>query len=634
MSLRFHISLRRRRAAIAVWAAISLVSLMGFAALSVDLGFLYMIRAELQACADAAAMAAVSQLASVAGDRQSLARQAASIYASKNKVGNQAMQIDPATDVIFGQAIRDPSTGRYTFVENAAVIDAVRVRVRKTADSPNGAVQLMFANIFGRSQKDMFAQATAILIPRDISVVVDLSASHNDDSELRKYLTTPINLYDVWVKLPQPKGNNGVGNGIDPPPPGNPLSVNDGPGTGPGDPGNQGGNPTPGADPTKGPTWGYMTDFGTYKLTGGGKKVVDNTYSILTDPGLTRLPRGENWSNAALQAKLLAAGYNQNEVTAILSADYDTGDLNTWKSRVMVALGLGIWRSGMPADASGKPALWEAAALAPGDGNGKLDWETEMNTTVLYSYPLGSWSEYLDYVRSTYTRMYTEGSSDFRYRFGIKTFVNYLLEYRRCYDETPDLYETPEQPMQAVKDGVAHMVQVLDTTEADDQVSLEGYDYEGRHLVDLTQDFDSITTTITTLQAGHFDLYTNIGDGEQLAIDELSGSRSRGSTSKVMILLTDGNANVDQDGVIYDELEPNNPAKQYAIAKAQQAAAMGIKIYTVTVGAAADIALMQQIAAIGNGVHYHADGTADDYTVQLQTIFDTVGSERRVMLID
>jgi hypothetical protein len=36
------------------------------------------------------------------------------------------------------------------------------------------------------------------------------------------------------------KGNNGVGNGVDPQPPGNPP-VNDGPGTAPGSPGNQGG---------------------------------------------------------------------------------------------------------------------------------------------------------------------------------------------------------------------------------------------------------------------------------------------------------------------------------------------------------------------------------------------------------
>jgi len=34
------------------------------------------------------------------------------------------------------------------------------------------------------------------------------------------------------------KGNNGLGNGIDPQPPGNPK-VNDGPGTSPGNPGNK-----------------------------------------------------------------------------------------------------------------------------------------------------------------------------------------------------------------------------------------------------------------------------------------------------------------------------------------------------------------------------------------------------------
>jgi hypothetical protein len=38
-------------------------------------------------------------------------------------------------------------------------------------------------------------------------------------------------------------GNNGVGNGLDPQPPGNPP-INDGPGTGPGDPGNKGGTPS------------------------------------------------------------------------------------------------------------------------------------------------------------------------------------------------------------------------------------------------------------------------------------------------------------------------------------------------------------------------------------------------------
>ena len=39
-------------------------------------------------------------------------------------------------------------------------------------------------------------------------------------------------------KKDKEKGNNGVGNGLDPQPPGNPP-VNDGPGTSPGNPGNK-----------------------------------------------------------------------------------------------------------------------------------------------------------------------------------------------------------------------------------------------------------------------------------------------------------------------------------------------------------------------------------------------------------
>jgi hypothetical protein len=45
---------------------------------------------------------------------------------------------------------------------------------------------------------------------------------------------------EVPMSPTRPKGNNGVGNGVDPQPRGNPR-VNDGPGTGPGNPGNKGG---------------------------------------------------------------------------------------------------------------------------------------------------------------------------------------------------------------------------------------------------------------------------------------------------------------------------------------------------------------------------------------------------------
>ena len=44
----------------------------------------------------------------------------------------------------------------------------------------------------------------------------------------------------AYAAVGSEKGNNGVGNGQDPQPPGNPP-INDGPGTGPGNPGNRGG---------------------------------------------------------------------------------------------------------------------------------------------------------------------------------------------------------------------------------------------------------------------------------------------------------------------------------------------------------------------------------------------------------
>jgi hypothetical protein len=44
----------------------------------------------------------------------------------------------------------------------------------------------------------------------------------------------------AYAAVGSTKGNNGVGNGEDPQPPGNPP-INDGPGTGPGNPGNRGG---------------------------------------------------------------------------------------------------------------------------------------------------------------------------------------------------------------------------------------------------------------------------------------------------------------------------------------------------------------------------------------------------------
>jgi Mg-chelatase subunit ChlD len=188
--------------------------------------------------------------------------------------------------------------------------------------------------------------------------------------------------------------------------------------------------------------------------------------------------------------------------------------------------------------------------------------------------------------------------------------------------------------MQSVKDAVCRMMEIIEELQTNDQVSLEVYSTWGHHEINLTQNYSAISNRISQMQAGYYDNLTNIGDGEQKAIDELTSSRARDAAKKVMILLTDGNANVDGGGNTYDEYTPNTPAKQYAITKATAAAALGIRIYTVAVGARADLSSMAQIAHIGNGTSFYASGSIEDYTAQLQAIFETLGGRRPIALIE
>jgi Mg-chelatase subunit ChlD len=120
-----------------------------------------------------------------------------------------------------------------------------------------------------------------------------------------------------------------------------------------------------------------------------------------------------------------------------------------------------------------------------------------------------------------------------------------------------------------------------------------------------------------------------MGGGLERAIEELSSSRVRGMSIKMIILLTDGQANVTADG----ETGNYSGGAAYALEQAQLAADAGLRIFAVSVGAGADQSLMQQIADIGHGEHFHAGGSTDQYSQQLADIFRRLGGTRPVELI-
>jgi len=135
-----------------------------------------------------------------------------------------------------------------------------------------------------------------------------------------------------------------------------------------------------------------------------------------------------------------------------------------------------------------------------------------------------------------------------------------------------------------------------------DRVGLSPFSTEARPLTPLTFDFPSVKTKIDDLDAYG---WTNMGDGIGNANGEFAANGRGNSTAWVMILLSDGMANRP-----YNETY----ARAYAFEKAEAAAAMGVRIYTIGLGAKTDIdeSLLKEIAALSSGTNYYYAPSADD----------------------
>lgn len=162
------ITLARRRGNIVAMTAVLMIVMIAFVALSVDIGYLYTVRNELQRSADAAAIAATWELidkdgqagTETADSLSTNARTKAALYASLNKVGNAAPGL--ASDDVNVGYMSNPSdpNGAMVATPNGKLPNAVFVRVQRTS-SQNGQVPLFFARAIGFSQQAETAQATA-----------------------------------------------------------------------------------------------------------------------------------------------------------------------------------------------------------------------------------------------------------------------------------------------------------------------------------------------------------------------------------------------------------------------------------------------------------------------------------------
>jgi Flp pilus assembly protein TadG len=169
-----HRDTHKRRGAVAVYVAASGVVLLGFAALAVDAGRLYLGKTELQVAADAAALAGANELLNEmriygAAEMPAIfqaARQQAGAVAGSNPVLGIGPLIDynaanaTGGDLVIGHLPHLYNTGESMSFVDPAEFNAVKVRVRRD-ESYNGSVALMFARVLGLQTADLVAEATA-----------------------------------------------------------------------------------------------------------------------------------------------------------------------------------------------------------------------------------------------------------------------------------------------------------------------------------------------------------------------------------------------------------------------------------------------------------------------------------------
>ncbi|MDL1962787.1 MAG: Tad domain-containing protein [Deltaproteobacteria bacterium] len=199
---------RNQAGVAAVIVAIVLSMLIGFTALAVDVGYMYVTKNELQNVADAAALAGAGYLGSIY-EMKSYDEQQTHVFsrsdivsvvqqvALKNQAAGTNIVINDA-DVTIGTW--DCKTGTCILTATPAPIvgpDAVRVIARRDG-SANGAILTFFARIFNINAVDVWADATAALTgqstagPGGLPLPVGISKKWFDKPE---YCEQPIKFY-------------------------------------------------------------------------------------------------------------------------------------------------------------------------------------------------------------------------------------------------------------------------------------------------------------------------------------------------------------------------------------------------------------------------------------------------------
>jgi hypothetical protein len=150
--------------------AFSIVVILLFAALAIDISYMRTAQFELHNAADAAAHAALVELRRSEDTTQ--ARQLAKDVAAMNTVGGKAVELADS-QIQFGAWDYDGQS----FTASGAYTNAVKVTIDRNEDAPQGAFGLLMGPVLGHKDAALSASATGAFRYRDVLISQDITTS-------------------------------------------------------------------------------------------------------------------------------------------------------------------------------------------------------------------------------------------------------------------------------------------------------------------------------------------------------------------------------------------------------------------------------------------------------------------------
>lgn len=179
--------------------AVVIIILFIAVSLGVDIARMHVTRSELRTATDAAARAGVEALGRL--QNRQAAIDAAIAAANANVVAGKNLTIT-AGDIQLGTSFEN-NDGTFGFDTDGNIVNAVSVLGRRTADSPDGTVNLLFGPIFGVTDFEPVASSIATRSDRDIALVLDVSGSMSVDGRFQALTDALSEFLQILDATPQ-----------------------------------------------------------------------------------------------------------------------------------------------------------------------------------------------------------------------------------------------------------------------------------------------------------------------------------------------------------------------------------------------------------------------------------------------